>query len=133
MGRGPWSVLWTSLQMFLMTLQCIPHHILTCHICIYIWLHFFLDGILVFWCHQEVLDGIASYKVDLQSMFTACFLYAFTDSFIIRNHHMWFLDVVTRVLGASAVLVSCYLGWIIDPSICHLVITSTSWYLTTTL
>ena len=39
MGKIPWDVLWTSLQMFLRTLQCIPHHILPCHICIYIWLH----------------------------------------------------------------------------------------------
>ena len=68
---------------------------------------FLLDGIVIFWSHQKVLDGIASFKVDLHSMFTACFLYAFTNSFIIWSHHMWFLDVVTRVLGASAVLVSC--------------------------
>ena len=72
---------------------------------------FLLDGILIFWSHQEVLDGIASFKVNLHSMFTACFLYAFNDSFIIRNHHVCFLDVVTRVLAASAVLVSCGFGF----------------------
>ena len=35
----PFDVLWTSLQMFLSILQCIPHHNLPCHICIYTWLH----------------------------------------------------------------------------------------------
>ena len=97
--------------MFLRTLQCIPQCIPPCHICIYIWLHFFLDGILVFCSHQEVLDGIASFEVDLHSMLTACFLYTFTNSFIIRNHHMWFLDVVARILGAPAILVGYGFGF----------------------
>ena len=72
---------------------------------------FLLDGILVFWSYQEVLDGIVSFKVDLHSMFIACFLYTFTDSFIVRNHHMWFLDVVARILNAPAVLVGCGFGF----------------------
>ena len=72
---------------------------------------FLLDGILIFWSHLDVLDGIASFELDLHSMFSACFLYAFTDSFIIRNHHMWFLDVVTRVLGGPAILVGCGFGF----------------------
>ena len=79
---------------------------------------FLLDGILIFWSHQKVLDDIASFKVDLHSMFAASFLYAFTDSFVIRNHHMWFLDVVTRVLGTSAVLVSCGFGFDFYPVQC---------------
>ena len=97
--------------MFLRTLQCIPHHTPPCHICTYIWFYFFQDGILVFWSHQEVLDSIASFKVNLHSMFTACFLYTFTDSFIVRNHHMWFLDVVARVLCSLAVIVGCGFGF----------------------
>ena len=47
------------------TLQCIPHCIPPCHTCIYKWLHFFLNGILVLWSHQEVLDGITSLMVFL--------------------------------------------------------------------
>ena len=35
-------------------------------------------------------------------MFLACVLEAFTDSFVEGNHHVWFLDVVPRVLLASA-------------------------------
>ena len=42
MGRGPWDVPWTSLQKFLRTHQCIPHHTPPCHIYIYIWLHFWI-------------------------------------------------------------------------------------------
>ena len=81
---------------------------------------FLLDGILIFWSHQEILDSIASFKVDLHSMFTACFLYAFTDYFIIRNHHMWFLDVVTRVLDTSAVLVSSVFSFDSNPCSAHM-------------
>ena len=35
-----------------------------------------LDRVLIFWSHQEVLDGMASSKVDLHSMFAAYFLQA---------------------------------------------------------
>ena len=38
----------------------------------------FLDVILIFWSHQEVLDGIASLEVDLHSMFTSYFFEALT-------------------------------------------------------
>ena len=71
---------------------------------------FLLEGILVFCSHQEVLDSFAPFKVNLHSMFTACFLYTFTYSFIVRNHHM-FLDVVARVLCALAVVVGCGFGF----------------------
>ena len=77
------------------------------HLYLYMTPLFSLHGILVFWSHQEVLDSIVSFKINLHSMFTACFLYTFTDSFIVRIHHMWFLDVVARVLCALAVIVGC--------------------------
>ena len=78
---------------------------------------FLLDGILIFWSHQEVIYSVASFKVDLHSIFIACFLYALTDSFIIRNHHIWFLVVVvvTRVIVASAILIDCGFVFDLDP------------------
>ena len=42
-----------------------------------------LDKILIFWSHQEVLDGIASFKIHLHSMFTAYFLQALTQPFVV--------------------------------------------------
>ena len=68
---------------------------------------FLLDAILVLRSHQEVLDSVASFKIHLYPMFPACVLEAFTDSFVVGNHHVWFLDVVTRVLLASTGFV-CY-------------------------
>ena len=93
-------------------------HSILPHLYLYMTPLFFLDGILAFWSHQEVLYGIASFKVDLHSMFTACFLNAFTDSFIIRNHHMWFLDAVARILGAPAILVGFGFGFDFNPIQC---------------
>ena len=99
--RVPLDVLWTSLQMFLRTLQCIPHHIHHRHICIYTWLLFFWM-VSWFWEPPGGFYGITSFQVDLHSMFTACFLDALTNPFITRNHHTWFVVVVTRVIGPSA-------------------------------
>ena len=62
-----------------------------------------LDRILIFWSHQEILDGIASFKVDLLSMFDAYFFQALTQPFIVWYHHVWFLVVVVaRVYGNSS-------------------------------
>ena len=63
-----------------------------------------LDRILIFWSHQEILDGVASFKIDLHSMFTAYFLQALT-----QPHLAWFLVVVVlaRVSGISSIFV----GW----------------------
>ena len=68
-----------------------------------------LNWILIFWSHQEVLDGVASFKADLHSMFTAHFLQALTQPFTVRYHHVWFLVVVllTSFCGIS----SLFVGW----------------------
>ena len=60
------------------------HHVT----CVPINAYFFQDGILVLWSHQEVLDGITNFKVNLHSMFTAYFPYTLPDSFVVRNHHV---------------------------------------------
>ena len=52
------------------------------------------DWILIFEGHQEVLDGAASFKIDLHSMSAAYFLQALTQPSILRCHHVWFLVVV---------------------------------------
>ena len=44
-------------------------------------------------------------------MFPACVLEALTDSFVVGNHHVWFLDVVARVLLASTGFVGCGLSF----------------------
>ena len=67
-----------------------------------------LDWILIFWGHQEVPDGVASFKVDLHSMFTACFLQAVTQPFLIWCHHVWFL--VVFVLTSSSGISSLFVG-----------------------
>ena len=68
-----------------------------------------LDRILIFWSHQEVLDGIASFKIDLYCMFAAYLLQSLTQPFIVWYHHVWFLVVVVvaRVCGNSSIFV----GW----------------------
>ena len=56
---------------------------------------------------RRFLMDIASFKVNLHLMFPACVLKTFTDSFIVGNHRVWFLDVVARVLLASTGPVCC--------------------------
>ena len=65
-----------------------------------------LDRILIFWSHQEVLDGIASFKVDMHPMFAVYFLQDLTHPFVVWDHHVWFLVVVvTRICGISSIFV----------------------------
>ena len=54
---------------------------------------FLHNWIFVLGDHQEVLDGIASFKIDLHSMSAAYFLQALTQTSMIRYHHVWFLLV----------------------------------------
>ena len=46
------------------------------------------DRIFVLWGHQEVLDGIASFTMNLHSMPAAYLLEAFTQPSIIRYHNI---------------------------------------------
>ena len=71
---------------------------------------FLLDGILAFWSDQDVLDGITSFKIHLHTMFPACLFEAFTDTICSRESPCVFLDVIPRVLLASAGFVGFGLG-----------------------
>ena len=89
---------------------------------------FLLDGILIFWSHQEILDGIASFKVDLHSMFTECYLYTLFST------HAGYLHLVSACFKCSS---SCHnsLGleqmvwtvWWSEPTILYL--DDTAWLL----
>ena len=64
------------------------------------------DWIFIFWGHQEVLDGIASFKVDLHSKSAEYFLQALAKSSIIKHHHVWFL--VLAVLASLSDTLKVY-------------------------
>ena len=66
------------------------------------------DRILVLWGHQEVLDGIASFTINLHPMSAAYLLEAFTQPSIIRYHHVWFLLV--GIVMTSSCGVTSFLG-----------------------
>ena len=70
------------------------------------------DWILVFGGHQEVLYGVASFKVDLHPMPVAHFLQALTQPSLIRYHHVWFLvvAVLTSFCGVSSLFVDSAFG-----------------------
>ena len=107
---------------------------------------FLLDGILMLGSHQEVLYGIAFFKVDLHSMFTACFLYALTNSFLMnlsraikealyirvnnpslnRNIGKYHLPHIWDEVLLNTSELKLKKNWPCGYSICHLVITSTS-------
>ena len=66
--------------------------------------------IFVLWSHQEVFDGITSFKVDLHSMFVACSLDVFIQPFVIWQHYAWILVVLLIICIAIVILLLVSLG-----------------------
>ena len=70
--------------------------------------------IFVLWSHQEVLDGIAFFNMDLHSMCVACSLDAFTQSFVIWHHYVWILvALLAFCIAVIAVLLVSLAGVLI--------------------
>ena len=68
-------------------------------------------GIFVLWNHQEVFDGIASFKMDLHPMFVACSFQAFTQPFVVWHHYIWILVALLVISIAVGTLLLVSLGW----------------------
>ena len=67
--------------------------------------------IFVLWKHQEVSDGVASFKIDLHYMFIACSLHAFTQPFVIWHHYVWIPVALLVVCITVLLLLLVSLGW----------------------
>ena len=48
--------------------------------------------------HEEVFDCVASLKVHLHSIFTACFLHTLTDPLVVGDHYVRPLDVIASII-----------------------------------
>ena len=72
---------------------------------------FLQPRIFVLWSHQEVSDGVASFKIDLHSMFIACSLHAFPQPFVIWHHYVWILVTPLVVSITFVVLLLVSLCW----------------------
>ena len=46
-----------------------------------------VDRIFVLGSHEEVLDCLSSFKVNLYPIFAACFLYSFTKALMVWHYH----------------------------------------------
>ena len=68
---------------------------------------FFLNGILIFWGHQEVFDCVASLEVNLHPIFTANFLHDLTDPLIVGDYYVRSLSVI---VGAVVVYIIVSIG-----------------------
>ena len=68
----------------------------------------FHERIFVLGSHQEALDGIASFKIYLNSIFLACSLEAFTQPFIIWHHYVVLFLVASH---AALVFLLVFMGW----------------------
>ena len=69
----------------------------------------FEDWIWILWGHQEIFDGMSSFKVHLHTMFATDLFEAFTHTLIIGYHHVGPLilvagtvfGVIVQLLGLS--------------------------------
>ena len=64
--------------------------------------NFLCDLIPVFWGHQEVPDGVFSFKVYLNLHLTTCLLEAFAKPLGVRDHY---IDVAVPVIFLVSVMV----------------------------
>ena len=67
--------------------------------------------IFVLWSHQEILDGIASFRRDLHSMFIAYFPDAFTQPFVIWHNYVRIL--VALLVVCIAVIALLLVSWLV--------------------
>ena len=61
--------------------------------------------------HQEASDGLASFEVDLHSIFAACSFQTFTQPFVIWHHYVRILVLILVACIAALILPMVSLGW----------------------
>ena len=62
------------------------------------------DGIFVFGGHQDVFDCLSSFKVDFNSMLSACILKTLINAFGIWHHYVCFV-LVARCFGVNLLFI----------------------------
>ena len=83
--------------------------------------------IFILWSHQEVFDGIASFKMDLHPMFVACSLHVLTQPFVVWHHYVWIL--VALWLFALLLLLFCCFLWAGVPILILIMLSAHAGYL----
>ena len=73
-------------------------------------------GVLVFWFHEDLFDGLVAFEVYLDAILTTCLLDTFRDAFSVWDDYLAYSSFVSLcidgwitvlVVGAVAAIVVC--------------------------